>query len=463
MDPAPAVPLDESLLDRLRDHLDDAGLVTDPERLAAYETDELDLFHGRPAAALRPASREALVAVVRTLAEAGVAFVPRGAGSGLAGAAVPTEGLIVSTERLDRLLELDPVERTATVEPGVITESISEAAEPHGLEYLPDPASQGFCSIGGNVAMNAGGPHCLKHGVTTDHVLELEIVTPEGQVLTLDRGESGGLDLAGAFIGSEGTLGIATRIVVRLVPRTPAVRTVLALYDDLADAGAAVSAILGTGVVPVAMEIIDRATLEAVEASPHAAGLPTDVAAALLVECQGLEEEVDEELFAVAGALEGTGAREILAATDEGQRTRLWKARRQAYHALEPLARNVVIQDAVVPRTALPELLPRIQEVASEHGLRVVNFFHAGDGNLHPNIPFDGADPDEVERVHAATEEIMRMCVDAGGTITGEHGVGLDKKKHMRLIFSDAELELQRALEGALDPVGLANPGKMLP
>jgi glycolate oxidase subunit GlcD len=459
--PEPAS-LDPGLADRLRERLGEDAVLTDPDRLVPYRTDEFPMDPGTPLAALRPDDRDGLVEAVRMLAEAGVPFVPRGAGSGLAGAAVPRESVVVSTERMDRILDIDPDERRASVEPGVITADISEAAEPHGLRYLPDPSSHEFSSIGGNVATGAGGPHCLRHGVTTDHLLGLEVVLSDGEPVELVRGEDGGLDLGGLFVGSEGTMGVVARVDVRLVPRPPSVRTALALFDDLEAAGRAVSEILSR-VVPVAMELMDGEALEAVEASPHAAGLPTDVAAALIVETEGFEVEAEADLLAAGEALQAAGAREILAAADPGQRDRLWKARREAYHALEPLAPHLLVQDMTVPRTALPELLPKVREVAEDLDLRVVNFFHAGDGNLHPNFLFDGSNPGELERVHRATARIARLCVDAGGTITGEHGVGVDKQDLLPLIFSSAELEWQRSLRRAFDPRGLSNPGKVLP
>jgi glycolate oxidase subunit GlcD len=460
--PAPSAPLPAAVLDRLREALGPEGVVTGDDGLLPYRSDEFPTEPGTPLAALRPSTREELAAAVSILAEAGVPFVPRGAGSGLAGGAVPREAVVVSTERMARILEVDPEARRAVVEPGVVTADISEAARPHGLRYLPDPASHEFSSIGGNVATAAGGPHCLRHGVTEDHVTRIEVVLPDGEPVTLGRGTDGGLDLAGLFVGSEGTLGVVARVEVRLVPRPPAVRTALALFDSLEDAGRAVSEILER-VVPVALELMDGPALEAVERSPHAAGLPTDVAAALIVETEGFEEEAEADLMTAGEALVAAGARDVLAAADEGRRQRLWKARREAYHALEPLAPDLLVQDMTVPRSSLPEVLPRVREIADRHGLRVVNFFHAGDGNLHPNLLFDGSDPEEVERVHRATAEIAGLCVDAGGTITGEHGVGLDKRNLMGLVFGPDELGAQRTVKRAFDPAGICNPGKVLP
>lgn len=458
--PSPA--LDPALLRTLADRLGGGAVVSDPERLAPYASDALSTIRGSPLALLRPASAEDLRAAVALLADHGVPFVARGAGSGLAGAATPVGAVVIATERMNRILRVDPEERVAVVEPGVVTDRISEAAEPHGLRYAPDPASSSFSTVGGNVAANAGGPHCLKHGVTGDHVLALEVVTPDGGRAVLGRDEEG-LDLVGLFVGSEGTLGIATRIAVRLVPLPPARGTALALFDRLADAGAGVNRILAAGVVPAALELVDGATIRALEDSEHAVGLPTDAAAALILEVEGFPEEVRADLAAAEEALEGAGAARLRVAEDEARRARLWEARRKAYRALEGRGPDLLVQDATVPRSALPDVLPCIQEIAAEHELRIVTFAHAGDGNLHPNFLFDAGDPDQVDRVRAATREIARLCVEAGGTITGEHGVGLDKKDLLPLIFGPAELRLGRALKASVDPRGLANPGKLFP
>lgn len=455
--------LPSSLLDRLRGTVGREGVVAEPDRLVVYESDALTTLQGRPLAAVFPRSAAELQGVVRLLHDAGVPFVPRGAGTGLTGGAVARGEVLVCTSRMDRILEVDPVLRRAVVEPGVVTDRIVEAARRHGLRYLPDPASGSACTIGGNVAQNSGGPHCLRHGVTADHVLSLDLVLPDGRLLTLERGEDGGLDLAGLATGSEGTLGIVAAIAVRLVPLPAAVRTALALFDRLEDAGGAVSEILAAGTVPVALELIDGATIRVVETSAYAAGLPTDVEAALLVEFEGEEEEAEADLGRAAAALRRAGAREVRTAEDEAERSRLWQARKKAYGVLGRRAPEVMLQDAAVPRTALPSLLPRIREVAEAHGVQVYNFFHAGDGNLHPNLLFDRRDPSQVERVERANREILALCVEAGGTITGEHGVGLDKKEAMRLIFSGEELDAFRAVKEAFDPHVLCNKGKVLP
>jgi D-lactate dehydrogenase (cytochrome) len=440
-----------------------AGFIREADRLLAYESDALTRIRGTPLAVALPGTCEELQLAVRVLYEAEIPFVPRGAGTGLTGGAVARGAVIVGTGRLDRFLRLDPDERLAVVEPGVVTDEISRRAAPLGLRYLPDPGSASACTIGGNVATNAGGPHCLKHGVTSDHVLRLEVILPDGEWLGLDRGESGGADLGGLFIGSEGTLGIATAVTVRLAPRPEAVLTSLALFDQVGEAGQAVTEILSAGVVPVALEIIDGTTIRTVERSPFAVGLPTDVGAALVVECEGAPEEAEEEMSAALAAVRIAEPREILSASSEAERERLWRARKSAFGALGQLGPDVLVEDTVVPRTVLPKLLPRIEAVGKRHGLRLANFFHAGDGNLHPNIVFDVSDPEEAERVEAARLEILDLCIDAGGTITGEHGIGLDKLKSVPRVLGESELRTLRSVRDAVDPRGLCNPGKVLP
>lgn len=452
-----------SLLRRLGELLGEDGVIAEPGRLVAYESDALTLVRGRPAAALFPRTTDELRAVVGILWAAEVPFVPRGSGTGLAGGAVARGEVLVCTARMNRILEIRPADRRATVQPGVVTDRITEAARRHGLRYLPDPSSASACSVGGNVAQNAGGPHCLLHGVTADHVTGLRIVLPDGELVATGRGEDGGLDLAALFLGSEGTLGIAAEIDVRLVPSPAAVRTGLAVFPRLADAGAAVTAVLASGALPVAVELVDRATIRLVEDSPFAIGLPREAEAVLVIEFEGEPEEAEAGLRLAAEAARERGASEIRIAADEEERARLWRARKKAYGLLGREAPEILVQDAVVPRTALPDLLPRIQAIAERHRVRLSNFFHAGDGNLHPNLVFDRRDADEVERVERANEEILAACVETGGTITGEHGVGLDKREAMRLIFTPAELDRMRAVKATLDPRGLCNGGKMLP
>lgn len=455
--------LSGSLLAELRRLLGPEGVIAEPDRLVAYESDALTLIRGCPSAALFPRTTEELQRVVRLLAAAEVPFVPRGSGTGLAGGAVAHGEALICTTRMDRILELDPAARRATVQPGVVTDRITEAARPHGLRYLPDPSSAPACSVGGNVALNAGGPHCLMHGVTADHVTGLRVVLPDGRLLEPRRGEDGGLDLAALFIGSEGTLGIVAEIDVRLFPTAPAVQTGLAVFPRLADAGAAVSAVLASGAIPVALELVDRATIRLVEDSPYAIGLPSEAEAVLVLEFEGEPREATAGLELAAEAARAGGATEIRIAANEKERARLWRARKKAYGLLGRQAPEILVQDAVVPRTALPDLLPQIEAIAHRHRVRLSNFFHAGDGNLHPNLIFDRRDPEEVDRVARANDEILEVCVETGGTITGEHGVGLDKKEAMRLIFKPAELDRMRAIKALFDPRGLCNAGKMLP
>lgn len=458
-----STPVPDPLARRLQETVGAEHLITEPGRLTAYESDALTSVRGRPRAVVFPGTEGETAEVVRLLHDADVPFVPRGSGTGLAGGAIARDAVLVATVRLNRILELDPVNRRAVVEPGVVTDEISAAAAAHGLRYLPDPASGSTCTVGGNVATNAGGPHCLRDGVTTDHVLGLHVVLPDGSLVDLDRGDDGGLDLAGLFVGSEGTLGIVTRIRVRLAPRAPAVGTALALFDDVGTAGAAVSRIMGAGLLPVALELVDRNTIRIVEESEFAAGLPTDAGAALIVESEGLEEEVESEIERVRATLEASGARSVVVAREEGRRKQLWQARKKAYGALGRLAPDVLVQDAAVPRSSLPDLLPEIERVAEEHDVALANFFHAGDGNVHPNLLFDRRDAEQLRRVEEASAEIMELCVAAGGTITGEHGVGLDKREYMSLIFSERELAAQRRLKLAVDPGELCNADKMLP
>lgn len=451
------------LLPALRAAIHPGAVIDDPDRLVAYEADALTTSSGLPDAAVFPNDRDELIRVIRLLHEARVPFVARGAGTGLAGGAVAQGGVLVCTTRMRRILEVDEIGRTALVEPGVLTDAINEAVRPYGLRYLPDPASAAACTIGGNVATNSGGPHCLKHGVTTDHVAALEVVLPDGTPLEVGRGEDGGLDLGGIFIGSEGTLGVISRIRVNLAPLARDVRTFLALFDSVADAGRAVGKIFEAGVVPVALELVDRETIAVVEASVFAAGLPLDTEAALVVECEGDPEETAEDLAEAESAVLACGAREVRHAHDEAERLAIWRARKKAYGALGRLAPDVFVQDAAVPRSALPDLLPRFVEIARRHDLRLANFFHAGDGNVHPNLLFDRRDADQVARVRAAGAEIMSLCVEAGGTITGEHGVGADKIRHMELVFGSAELGILRTIRRATDPAELAGRGKLLP
>jgi glycolate oxidase subunit GlcD len=439
----------------------------DRATLEAYATDGLPTLHAPAGLVVLPGSRDEVIRALRVLAHHGVPFVARGAGTGLSGGALadPDAVLLVLT-RLDRILGLDPGNRRAVVEPGVVNARLSRAAAPWGLHYAPDPSSQTVCTLGGNVAENAGGPHCLKYGVTTQHILALEIALPSGEVVALGSpgGDAWGPDLVGLFVGSEGTFGIATRITVRLTPLPRAVHTLLADFASLRAAGEAVSAIIAAGIVPAALEMMDGNCVRVVEASPYRAGYPTDAAAVLLVEVDGLADTAVANLACdVEARLHAAGARSVRSASTPTERERLWQGRKKTFGALGRLSADLVVQDAVVPRTTLPDVLDRIAGIAARHGVTVSNVFHAGDGNLHPNITFDRRDPVQRARVERASAEIMQACVDAGGTITGEHGVGRDKLRYMPKVFDTTTLAAMRAVRGVFDPEGRANPGKAVP
>jgi glycolate oxidase subunit GlcD len=432
-----------------------------------YASDGLPTHRRVPGVVALPGTRDELIAVIRLLASHGVPFVPRGAGTGLSGGALadPDAVLVVLT-RLNRILEIDARGRRAIVEPGVVNVRLSAAAHPHGLYYAPDPSSQTACTIGGNVAENAGGPHCLKYGVTTSHVLALEVILADGAVVTLGSGggEPWGPDLVGLFVGSEGNFGIATRITVRLSPLPRTVRTLLADFMSLRAAGEAVSAVIASGIVPAAIEMMDRSCVEAVEDSVYAAGYPRDAAAVLLVELDGmLEQGVVADTAEIEGLLRRHGARGVRTAATAAERDRLWLGRKKAFGAMGRLSRDLVVQDAVVPRTALPDVLETIAAIAARYALRVSNVFHAGDGNLHPNISFDATVPGLRERVEQASSEIMHACVAAGGTITGEHGIGVDKLRYMPWIYDGQTLAAMHAVRRVFDPDERVNPGKVIP
>jgi glycolate oxidase subunit GlcD len=413
-----------------------------------------------------PGSAAEVSAVLRHLHAAGTPFVARGAGTGLSGGALAeAPAVLVALTRMARVLAVDAPNRRAVVEPGVVNATLAREAARRGLHYAPDPSSQSACTLGGNVAENAGGPHCLKYGVTSNHVLALEVVRADGERVRLGSasGEPWGPDLVGLFVGSEGTFGVATEITVRLVPVPPEVRTILADFTSLRAAGEAVSRIIAEGIVPAALEMMDRSAIGVVEASVYAAGYPTDAEAVLLVECDGRAGAVAADIARAEAICRDAGARGVRAARTAAERERLWQGRKKAFGAMGRISADLLVQDTTVPRTALPDVLERVAEIGRRHALRVTNVFHAGDGNLHPNLSFDASDPGELARVALASREIMEACVAAGGTITGEHGVGLDKRKYMGLVFGPDDLALMEAVRRAFDPSDLANPGKVIP
>jgi glycolate oxidase subunit GlcD len=374
-------------------------------------------------------------------------------------------GVVVECSRLDAILDVDVANRVAVVQPGVLNATLSKAVARHGLFYAPDPSSQLACTIGGNVGENSGGPHTLKYGTTTNHVLALQLVLPDGETVRLGSatGWSTGPDLVGAVVGSEGTLGIVTEISVRLSPLPEAVETLLAIFPDVVSACRGVGRIIRSGLVPAALEIVDRRTIEAVEASVYAAGLPRDAGAVLLIELDGPRPAVARQVERVRESVLAEGAARVDVARDEAARERFWRARKGAFGAMGRLAPDLYVHDAVVPRAKLPEVLEQVCAIADRRGLRLSNVFHAGDGNLHPNISFDRRNAGELEQVLAAGREILEACVAAGGAISGEHGIGVEKRAYMSLVYSDADLEAMCRLRGAFDPDGVCNPGKVFP
>lgn len=455
------------VLDALRATVGARWVRQAPAELETYASDGLPTLRARPGAAVLPATRDELVRAVRVLAHHDIPFVARGAGTGLSGGALADEdAVLLVLTRLNRILEVDPANRRAVVEPGVVNVRLSAACARYGLHYAPDPSSQTACTIGGNVAENSGGPHCLKYGVTSNHILQLEVVLPSGAVVLLGSpaGDTWGPDLVGLFVGSEGMFGIATRIWVRLTPTPRAVRTLLADFAAIPAAGEAVSAIIAAGLVPAALEMIDRNCIAVVEASDYAAGYPTDAAAVLIVELDGMADTaVATEAEEIERLLRDRGARSVRVAVDERERARLWQGRKKAFGALGRISPDLVVQDAVVPRSALPGILAQVDAIGKQFGIKISNVFHAGDGNLHPNINYDRSRPDERDRVERASAAIMQACIAAGGSITGEHGVGRDKLRYMPLIFDPDTLSAMRAVRRVFDPRERANPGKVVP
>ena len=436
-----------------------------PGELRPYESDGLPGYRRTPSLAVFPGTREETVAVVKALAAAHTPFVARGAGTGLSGGALADDVVLLGLHRLKRIVSLDGDNARAVVEPGVVNATLTAAASQYGLHYAPDPSSQSACTIGGNVAENAGGPHCLKYGVTLNHVIALTVLLPDGEVVTLGNphGESSGYDLLGAFVGSEGCFGVVLDATIRLERNPQAVRTLLADFPSVNGAAHAVTDIIAAGIVAAAMEMMDNAAIKVVEASIYAAGYPVDAAAILLIELDGASAGLEDDVARVAQFCEAAGARGVRVATDPVDRARLWQGRKKAFGAMGRVSRHLVVQDAVVPRTRLPEILADIHGIGMRHGVNVCNVFHAGDGNLHPNIGYDADNADESARVHAAMTEIMQVCIDAGGTITGEHGVGLDKMPYMDALFTPATLSAMCALRSVFDPENRANPGKVVP
>ena len=460
---APA-PLPESLLADLRAAVGDEGIVTGEAQLRTYESDGLLHHRMPPAVAVLPETADQVQAVVRACARTGTGWVARGAGSGLSGGALPiADGVLIVTTRMNRILEVDLENQRICVEPGVTNAAVSAAVGP-GLFYPPDPSSQIVCSIGGNVAENSGGARCFKYGFTTNYVTGLEVVLPDGEVARLGGPEldAPGYDLLGAFVGSEGTLGIATRIWLRLVPSPEAVRTLVAFFDSARAAAEAVTEIVRLGIVPAAIEMMDELAIRASEEMANA-GYPVGRKAVLLIELNGPELECGARFTEVEKVCEDAGSDDIRVARDEAERELFWKTRKAAFPAMGRISNSYLVQDGVIPRTSLPEVLERIEGLADEYGMQVANVFHAGDGNLHPLVCYDDSREGELARAEELSTRILELCIEMGGSITGEHGVGVDKKAHMPKMFDEPDLEAFQRLRCSFDPEGLANPGKVMP
>ncbi|HXV59218.1 MAG TPA: FAD-linked oxidase C-terminal domain-containing protein [Vicinamibacteria bacterium] len=457
--------LEAAFLSELAALVEPEALLVDAHHVIAYECDGSTAFKAAPDAVVLPRSTEEVARVVQCCSRARVPFVARGAGTGLSGGATPSEGgVVIALTRMNRLLELDLDNRLALCQTGIVNLEISRSVAPHGLTFAPDPSSQSACTLGGNIAENSGGPHCFKYGPTTAHVVGLRVVLPDGQIVELGGPrETAGYDLVGLFVGSEGTFGIATEALVRLMPLPEAVKTLLAPFRSMVAACEAVSAIVARGIVPAALEMLDRRTIEVIEAGALAAGYPKEAEAVLLVELDGPGSGMDRMEREVQRICIECGAVSVQVARNDEERARLWLGRKSAFGAMGRLSTDLYVQDGVVPRSMLPEVLERVGEIASKHRIRVANVFHAGDGNLHPCIPYDGRDEDEKRRVLAASHEILELCVSVGGSISGEHGIGVEKADRMDLLFSPADLALMRSVRDVFNPQGLLNPGKIFP
>jgi glycolate oxidase len=451
--------------------VDDLRAALSPERVRDGAT-ELSLYRrdasnmeGSTAVVCLATSTADVQACVLAANRHGVPFVARGSGTGLSGGAVPLDGaVVIATTRMNEVLAVDPANRQAWVEPGVLNLDLSRQVEADGLHFAPDPSSQQTCTIGGNIANNSGGPHCLAEGVTSSHIVAIEVVLPDGNVAVLggEDPEPPGYDLRGAFVGSEGMCGIATAICVRLTQNPPVVRTMLLDFGAVEDGASTVSDIIAAGIVPAALEMMDQGILVALEEAFHF-GFPLDAEAVLIIEVDGLEADLDAQRDRVAEICRAEGAREVRFAKDAKERLQLWKARKQAFGAIGRLSPSFCTQDGVVPRTKLPHILKRIREIGLRHDIRIVNVFHAGDGNLHPNILFDMRVPGELDRVVEAGAATLRACIELGGSITGEHGVGLEKKAYIGLLFNAADLEAMTRVRNAFDPDNRFNPAKLFP
>jgi glycolate oxidase len=457
--------VDSRLIAELREIVGNDGVTSRATELNVYECDGWTIEKAAPDLLVRPRSTDEASAVLKQLHRRDLAFVPRGAGTGLSGGCLPLNApVMICTSRMNRVLAIDLANRRIEVESGVVNLHVTNAVKAQGYFYAPDPSSQVACTIGGNIAENSGGPHTLKYGVTTNHVLGVELVLPDGEVAQLGSAvdEQCGFDLVGALVGAEGTAGIVTRATLRLMREPEAHRTLLAVFDDVDTATRAVSAIIAAGIIPGAIEMMDQLIIHAVEAAFHA-GFPEDAGAVLIVELDGISAAMDEQGRRLSELMLGAGARTIRMARDENERATLWKARKRAFGAVGRLAPNYATQDGVVPRTRLPDILREISAISTRYELRIGNVFHAGDGNIHPIVLYDERDPSQVRRAIDAGREILKACVEMGGSLTGEHGIGVEKIADMPLIFSPNDLMVMAELRRVFDPQERSNPNKVIP
>jgi glycolate oxidase len=441
------------------------GVVIDPGELRVYETDGLTVFKAMPEIVVLPRSAEQVAGVVKVCHREKIPFVARGAGTGLSGGALPVEGgMLVGLNRMNRILEIDYENQRATVEPGLVNVWLTNALAPQGYYYSPDPASQTACSIGGNVGENSGGPRTPKYGVTTNHVLGLEVVLPDGEIVRLGAKtlDPLGYDLTGVFVGSEGTFGIVTKVIVRIMRKPEAVKTLMGVFESIEDASNSVSGVVARGIIPVAIEMMDNNSIRAVEKGVGA-GYPTDAVAVLLVEVDGPKDEVEALVDPIIEVLKENRVREVRVARDETERLLLWKGRKAAFAAMGQISPEYYVQDSVIPRTRLPAIMGFIGELSQRYGLRVANVFHAGDGNLHPLILYDSRNEGELQRAEEMGAEIIKACIEMGGSLTGEHGIGLEKREFMPLMYTDDDLGAMQKMKKVFDPDGLLNPGKIFP
>jgi glycolate oxidase len=450
---------------RLQDSLPPGRVLTRPAQLAAYESDGLTAFQARPLAIVVPETQDEVVATVRFCHAEKLPFVARGSGTSLSGGSLPiAEGIVIALNRLNRIVRLDPTERIAVVEAGVVNLAVTAAAQPHGLHFAPDPSSQSICTIGGNIAFNAGGAHCLKYGMTSNHVLGLKAVLATGEVVQFGGAsrEQVGPDWTGLFVGNEGLFGIALEVTLQLLPRAECFHTVLAGYRSVEAAGEAVAAVIASGLLPGAIEIMERLALEAAIAAVHA-DYPAGAEAVLIVELEGTREAVAAERVHLENVLAASQPLEVRVARDAAERLAIWKGRKSAFSAVGRLSPDFIVQDGVVPRRKLGEALRKIGEWSREMNIRCANVFHAGDGNLHPLILYDGREPGALARAEQLAGRILRLCIELGGSITGEHGVGVEKRDYLGEMFNPDEIDCLKRIRAAFDPLGIANPGKMFP